>query len=61
MLDLKQCNIVDPPYLNSQISDSSDSEKDVQSPQNVLKAEQNFYRSIAKNQQYSKFKHPAQF
>ena len=36
MSDFKQCDIVDPPYLNKQISDSSDLEEDVQSPQNLL-------------------------
>ena len=58
MLDLKQCNIVDPPYLNSQISDSSDLEEDVQSPQNLPKAGQKVYCSMAMNEQYAKVKHP---
>ena len=35
-LDLKQFDLVDPPYLNTQISDSSDSEEDVQSPHNLI-------------------------
>ena len=36
MLDSKQCDIMDSPYLNTQISNSSDLEEDVQSPQNLL-------------------------
>ena len=29
MLDLKPCDLMDPPYLNAQISDLSDPEEDV--------------------------------
>ena len=60
MLYLKQCNIVYPPYLNSQISDSSDSEEDVQYPQNLLKSKYNVFY-MANNEQDAKVIHPAQF
>ena len=36
MLDLKQYDLVDPPCINSQISDLGDLEEDVQSPHNLL-------------------------
>ena len=43
MLDFKQCDIVEPPCLNAQISDSSDSEDNLQSTQNLLKVEHKVY------------------
>ena len=49
MLDSKQCDIKDLPYLNYQMSDSIDLEEDVQSPQNLLEAEHKLYFSMAKN------------
>ena len=61
MLDLKQCDIVDPPYLKSQISVLSDLEEDVQTPHNLLKAKHKVYRSMVKNEQYAKVKHLYQF
>ena len=51
---------MDPPYLNSQISDYSDLEEDVQYPQNLLEAEHKVYRYMAKNEQDTKVKHPSQ-
>ena len=61
MLFLKQFDIMYPPYLNTQISDLSDSEENVQSPQNLLKSENKVYPSMANNEQYMKVKHPTQF
>ena len=61
MLDLKLCDIVDPPYPNNQSSDSSDFEEDVKSPKNLLQAEQIFYLSMANNEKYANVKHPTQF
>ena len=60
-MDLKQFDIVDTPYPNTQISDSSDSEEDVQSPQNLLNAEHKFYSSMENNERNAKVKHLAQF
>ena len=61
MLDLKQFDIVDPPYLNDQISDLSDLEEDVQSSQNLLEAEHKVYFSMENNEQDTKFKHMDHF
>ena len=61
ILDLKQCNLVDPHYLNTQISDPSDSEEDLQSPWNLLKSEHKVYCSMEKNKQDEKVKHPSHF
>ena len=61
VLDLKQCDLIDPPYLNSQISDPIDLEEDVQYLQNLLGAEHKVYTSVAKNEQYAKVKHFTQF
>ena len=61
MLDFKQCDLVDPPYLNAQISDLGDLEDDVQSSHNLLKAEKRVYHSMAKNEQDAKVKHLSQF
>ena len=52
---------MDTPYLNAQISDLIDLEKDVQSPQNSLKAEHKVYNSMENNEQGVKFKHPSHF
>ena len=60
VLDLRQCDLVDPPYLNTQISDSSYLEEDIQSHQVLLEAVQKAYCSMAKNGQDAKVKHPAQ-
>ena len=49
------------PYLNAQISQTSFSEEDVQSSQNLLKAYHTFYCSIVKNEQDEKVKHLDQF
>ena len=61
MLYLKQCDIVDPPDLNSQIRYLSDLEEDVQSPQNLLEAEHKLYCSMQNNEQDAKVKHMSQF
>ena len=61
MLDLKQSDLVDTPYLNAQISDSSVSGEDVKSPQNLLEDDHKFYHSMANNEQDVKVKHPYQF
>ena len=49
ILDLKQCDIVDSPYLNAKISDWSYLEEDVQYAQDLLKAKHKVYRFMAKN------------
>ena len=61
MLDLKQCNLMDTPCLNAQISDSNDLEEDVQSYQNLLEDDHKVYRYMENNEQYVKVKHPAHF
>ena len=61
ILDLKQCDLVDTPYFNPQISYSSDLEEDVQYPQNLIKSKQKFYHSMENNEQDTKVKHPSQF
>ena len=61
MLDLKPCDIVDPPYLNAQIHDLRDLEEYVQSPQNLIEAEHKVYCLMEKNQQDAKVKHLSQF
>ena len=61
MLDLKQWDIVVTPYLNAQISDSSDSEEYVKSTHNLLEADHKVYFSMSNNEQDMKFKHPSQF
>ena len=61
MLDLKQCDLVYPPYLNTQIIDTSYSEEDVQSPHNLIESDHKLHHSMANNEQYAKFKHRAQF
>ena len=61
LLDLKQCDIMNPPYVDAHISDLSDSEEDVQPPHGSLEAEQKVYFSMAKNEQDSEVKHPSQF
>ena len=62
MLDLKQCFLVGTPYLNSQTSDLSGLEEDVQpwSPQNLLEALSKVYCSMEKNEQDEKFKNLSQ-
>ena len=60
ILDLKQCDIVEPPYLNAQISGSSGLEEDVQSPQNLIESDNKLYRFVENNKQDVKFKHLAQ-
>ena len=61
ILDLKQCDLVDTPYFNPQISYSSDLEEDVQYPQNLMKSKQKVYHSMENNEQDAKVKHPSQF
>ena len=61
ILDLKQCDLVDTPYFNSQISYSSDLEEDVQYPQNLIKSKQKVYHSMENNEQDVKVKYPYQF
>ena len=61
LLDLKQCDIMNPPYVDAHISDLSDSEEDVQPPHGSLEAEQKVYFSMEKNEQDSEVKHPSQF
>ena len=61
VLDLRQCDLVEPPYLNAQISDFSYSEEDIQYPQVLLEAVHKAYCSMAKNGQDAKVKHTAQF
>ena len=52
---------MDPPYLNSKISYSSDLGEDVQYHKNLLKDDHKLYRSMSNNEQYSKVKHVYQF
>ena len=47
--------------MNAQISDSSDSEEDVQYPYNSLKADHKVYLSMENNEQYERVKYPSQF
>ena len=61
VLDLKQSDFVDPPYLNAQISYLSDLEENVQSPQNLLEADHKVYHYMENNKQDSKVKHPDHF
>ena len=61
MLDLKRCDLVDPPYLYAQISDSVYLEEDVQSPHNLLRTDKNVYCYMAKNKHDAKVKYPYQF
>ena len=49
MLDLKQCDLVGTPYLNAQISDSSDLEYNVQSPQSLSGDEHKVYCYMEKD------------
>ena len=60
-LDLRQCDLVDPPYLNIQMSDSSYLEEDTQYPQVLLEAVHISYRYMANNGQDAKVKYPIQF
>ena len=61
VLDLRQWDLVDPPYLNIQIIDPSYLEEDTQYPQILLEDLHISYRSMEKNGQDVKVKHPDQF
>ena len=61
VLDLRQWDLVDPPYLNIQIIDPSYLEEDTQYPQILLEDVHISYRSMEKNGQDVKVKYPDQF